>query len=202
MCYGHLLHAWPVFIRDNWGYSYKRDLFFWHSDGFFFISYTSKEVIAKNTVVANVSCHDADKPPDVLHYEPNSGPVGAGMLFNQAAGAKNAIRVSQWRSQTRYDNSYGRTWKPKYWIPLLTVCHDGWRRDSLGEPTVDHEDLSLQNWPLLTGHLWKWCPLKFSWGRATAPLHQSMASFPATMAGVSSIFFFTDYSKGTMYWFL
>ncbi|XP_077779632.1 cadherin-related family member 3-like [Podarcis muralis] len=58
--------------------------------------YTSREVIAINTVVANVRCHDTDNPPDELHYEPNSGPVGAGKLFEQVPGAKNAIRVTQY----------------------------------------------------------------------------------------------------------
>nr|XP_034960884.1 cadherin-related family member 3-like [Zootoca vivipara] len=58
--------------------------------------YTSREVIAINTVVANVRCHDSDNPPDELHYEPSSGPVGAGKLFEQVPGAKNAIRITQY----------------------------------------------------------------------------------------------------------
>ncbi|KAF7249940.1 Cadherin-related family member 3, partial [Varanus komodoensis] len=57
--------------------------------------YTSEEVLPNNTVVAEIRCHDRDKPPDRLHYEPNSGPVGAGKLFEQVPSSRNAVRVTQ-----------------------------------------------------------------------------------------------------------
>lgn len=52
------------------------------------------EVIENNSVVAELTCHDQDRPPDVLHYTPNSGPIGTGKLFEQVPGAENTIWVS------------------------------------------------------------------------------------------------------------
>jgi hypothetical protein len=56
--------------------------------------YIGKEEIAKDTVVAKLSCHDLDKPPDTIHYAPSSGPVGSGQLFEQVPDTKNFIQVS------------------------------------------------------------------------------------------------------------
>ncbi|XP_063130140.1 uncharacterized protein LOC289926 isoform X1 [Rattus norvegicus] len=61
----------------------------------YLIRYTGKEEIAKDTVVAKVSCHDLDKPPDTIHYAPSSGPVGSGRLFEQVPDAKNFIQVTK-----------------------------------------------------------------------------------------------------------
>ncbi|XP_076787685.1 cadherin-related family member 3-like isoform X1 [Arvicanthis niloticus] len=61
----------------------------------YLIRYTGKEEIAKDTVVAKLSCHDLDKPPDTIHYAPSSGPVGSGQLFEQVPDAKNFIQVTK-----------------------------------------------------------------------------------------------------------
>ncbi|XP_019360128.1 PREDICTED: cadherin-related family member 3-like [Gavialis gangeticus] len=57
--------------------------------------YTGMEVIENNSVVAELTCHDQDRPPDVLHYTPNSGPIGTGKLFEQVPGAENTIWVTK-----------------------------------------------------------------------------------------------------------
>ncbi|XP_027631307.1 cadherin-related family member 3 [Tupaia chinensis] len=57
--------------------------------------YTGKEVIAKDTVVAKLTCHDLDEPPDTIHYVPSLGPLGSGQLFEQIPNAENCIQVSQ-----------------------------------------------------------------------------------------------------------
>ncbi|KAM5231412.1 cadherin-related family member 3-like isoform 1-T1 [Hipposideros larvatus] len=59
----------------------------------YLIRYTGKEVIANDTVVAKLSCHDLDDPPDTIHYAPSSGPVGSGQLFKQVPNAENFIQV-------------------------------------------------------------------------------------------------------------
>lgn len=51
-------------------------------------------MIAKDTVVAKLSCHDLDEPPNTIHYAPSSGPVGSGQLFGQVPNAENVIQVS------------------------------------------------------------------------------------------------------------
>lgn len=56
--------------------------------------YTGKEEIAKDTIIAKLTCHDLDKPPDTIHYAPCSGPVGSGQLFEQVPNAENFIQVS------------------------------------------------------------------------------------------------------------
>lgn len=56
--------------------------------------YTGKEVIAKDTVVAKLLCHDLDKPSNIIHYAPSSGPIGSGQLFKQMPNAENFIQVS------------------------------------------------------------------------------------------------------------
>lgn len=56
--------------------------------------YTGKEVIANNTVVSKLLCHDLDEPPDMIHYAPSSGPVGSGRLFKQVPMAENCVQVS------------------------------------------------------------------------------------------------------------
>lgn len=56
--------------------------------------YTGKEEIAKDTIIAKLTCHDLDKPPDTVHYAPSSGPVGSGQLFEQVPNADNFIQVS------------------------------------------------------------------------------------------------------------
>ncbi|XP_069874501.1 cadherin-related family member 3-like isoform X1 [Dipodomys merriami] len=61
----------------------------------YLIRYTGKEVIAKDTVVATLLCHDLDKPPNLIHYAPSSGPVGSGQLFDQVPKAEHVIRVAR-----------------------------------------------------------------------------------------------------------
>ncbi|XP_032987522.1 cadherin-related family member 3-like isoform X1 [Rhinolophus ferrumequinum] len=61
----------------------------------YLIRYTGKEVIANNTVVAKLSCHDLDDPPDTIHYAPSSGPIGSGQLFEQVPNAENVIQVAK-----------------------------------------------------------------------------------------------------------
>ncbi|XP_004676614.1 PREDICTED: cadherin-related family member 3 [Condylura cristata] len=61
----------------------------------YLIRYTGKEVIAKDTVVAKLLCHDLDEPPDTIHYAPVSGPIGSGQLFVQMPNAENFIQVAQ-----------------------------------------------------------------------------------------------------------
>ncbi|KAG8523866.1 Cadherin-related family member 3, partial [Galemys pyrenaicus] len=59
------------------------------------IRYSGKEVIAKDTVVAKILCHDLDEPPDTIHYAPGLGPIGSGQLFVQVPNAENFIRVAK-----------------------------------------------------------------------------------------------------------
>ncbi|XP_077652598.1 cadherin-related family member 3-like [Urocitellus parryii] len=61
----------------------------------YLIRYTGQEVIAKDTVVAKLSCHDLDEPPNAIHYAPSAGPVGSGQLFEQVSKAEHSIRVAQ-----------------------------------------------------------------------------------------------------------
>uniref|UniRef100_A0A287D1C3 Cadherin-related family member 3 n=1 Tax=Ictidomys tridecemlineatus TaxID=43179 RepID=A0A287D1C3_ICTTR len=61
----------------------------------YLIRYTGQEVIAKDTVVAKLSCHDLDEPPNAIHYAPSAGPVGSGQLFEQVPKAEHSIRVAQ-----------------------------------------------------------------------------------------------------------
>lgn len=50
-------------------------------------------MIAKGTVVAKLSCHDLDDPPNAIRYAPSSGPVGSGQLYELVPKAENLIRV-------------------------------------------------------------------------------------------------------------
>lgn len=50
-------------------------------------------MIAKDTVVAKLQCHDLDEPPDTIHYAPSLGPIGSGQLFEQVPTAGNFIQV-------------------------------------------------------------------------------------------------------------
>ncbi|XP_054585814.1 cadherin-related family member 3-like [Eptesicus fuscus] len=61
----------------------------------YLIRYTGKEVIANNTVVSKLLCHDLDEPPDMIHYAPSSGPVGPGQLFKQVPTAENCVQVAK-----------------------------------------------------------------------------------------------------------
>ncbi|XP_005348719.1 cadherin-related family member 3 isoform X2 [Microtus ochrogaster] len=61
----------------------------------YLIRYTGKEEIAKDTIIAKLTCHDLDKPPDTIHYAPSSGPVGSGQLFEQVPNAENFIQVTK-----------------------------------------------------------------------------------------------------------
>ncbi|XP_016078573.1 PREDICTED: cadherin-related family member 3 [Miniopterus natalensis] len=61
----------------------------------YLIRYTGKEVIANNTVVSKLLCHDLDEPPDTIHYAPGSGPIGSGQLFKQVPDAENCIQVAK-----------------------------------------------------------------------------------------------------------
>ncbi|KAM5314430.1 cadherin-related family member 3-like isoform 2-T2 [Glossophaga mutica] len=61
----------------------------------YLIRYTGKEVIANNTIVAKLLCHDLDEPPDVIYYAPNLGPIGSGQLFEQVPNAENFIQVAE-----------------------------------------------------------------------------------------------------------
>ncbi|XP_037357475.1 cadherin-related family member 3-like [Talpa occidentalis] len=61
----------------------------------YLIRYTGNEVIAKDTVVAKLLCHDIDEPPDTIHYAPGSGPIGSGQLFLQMPNAENFIQVAK-----------------------------------------------------------------------------------------------------------
>ncbi|XP_066100615.1 cadherin-related family member 3-like [Saccopteryx bilineata] len=61
----------------------------------YMIRYTGKEVIANNTVVAKLLCHDLDEPPDMIHYVPRSGPIGSGQLFEQVPNAGYFIQVAK-----------------------------------------------------------------------------------------------------------
>ncbi|KAI4563776.1 hypothetical protein MJG53_016350 [Ovis ammon polii x Ovis aries] len=59
----------------------------------YLIRYAGQEMIAKDTVVAKLQCHDLDEPPDAIHYAPSLGPIGSGQLFEQAPTAGNFIQV-------------------------------------------------------------------------------------------------------------
>ncbi|KFO22580.1 Cadherin-related family member 3, partial [Fukomys damarensis] len=61
----------------------------------YLIRYTGKEVIVEDTVVAKLSCHDLDDPPDTIHYVPSLGPVGSGQIFQQAPNADSVIQVTK-----------------------------------------------------------------------------------------------------------
>ncbi|KAL1780586.1 cadherin-related family member 3 [Sigmodon hispidus] len=61
----------------------------------YLIRYTGKEEIAKETTIAKLTCHDLDKPPDIIHYALGSGPVGSGQLFEQVPNAENFIQVTK-----------------------------------------------------------------------------------------------------------
>nr|XP_044991603.1 cadherin-related family member 3 [Jaculus jaculus] len=61
----------------------------------YLIRYTGKEMIRKDTVIAKLLCHDLDKPPNIIHYAPSSGPIGSGQLFEQVPNAENFIQVSR-----------------------------------------------------------------------------------------------------------
>ncbi|CAH7351040.1 Gm281 [Phodopus roborovskii] len=61
----------------------------------YLIRYTGKEEIAKDTIIAKLSCHDLDKPPDTIHYAASSGPVGTGQPFEQVPNAENFIQVTK-----------------------------------------------------------------------------------------------------------
>ncbi|EMP30104.1 hypothetical protein UY3_12805 [Chelonia mydas] len=75
--------------------------------------YRGTEVTANGSVVAELKCHNQDVSPDVLHCQPNSGPVGAGKLFERVPGAENSGWVSSFMSNARDmnvdDNLYHRT---------------------------------------------------------------------------------------------
>ena len=51
-------------------------------------------MIAKDTGVAKLLCHDLDEPPDVIHYASSLGPIGSGQLFEEVPTAGNFIQVS------------------------------------------------------------------------------------------------------------
>ena len=51
-------------------------------------------MIAKDTVVAKLQCHDLDEPPDTIHYALSLRPIGSGKLFEQVPTAGNFIQVS------------------------------------------------------------------------------------------------------------
>ncbi|XP_063283618.1 cadherin-related family member 3-like [Pelobates fuscus] len=53
------------------------------------------EPIPKDTIAAVLKCHDADIPPDVLDYQPSSGPIGIDALFVQKAGNPHIIQVNK-----------------------------------------------------------------------------------------------------------
>ncbi|KAM4881063.1 cadherin-related family member 3-like [Thomomys bottae] len=61
----------------------------------YLIRFTRKEVIAKDTIVAKLLCHDLDKPPNLIRYAPSSGPIGFGQLFDQVPKAEHVIRVAR-----------------------------------------------------------------------------------------------------------
>ncbi|XP_062055949.1 cadherin-related family member 3-like [Lepus europaeus] len=61
----------------------------------YLIRYTSKEVIAKGTVVAKLRCQDLDEPPDRIRYAPVSGPLGPAQVFEQVPNAEHCIQVSK-----------------------------------------------------------------------------------------------------------
>ncbi|XP_058144219.1 cadherin-related family member 3 [Dasypus novemcinctus] len=61
----------------------------------YLIRYTGKELIARDTVVAKLLCHDLDRPPDTLYFVPSLGPIGPGQLFEQVPGAENSIQVTK-----------------------------------------------------------------------------------------------------------
>ncbi|KAM9324437.1 cadherin-related family member 3-like [Gastrophryne carolinensis] len=58
-------------------------------------SFTNPETILKDTVVATLSCHDPDVPPNALTYLSSSGPIGAGKLFQQISSNSHIIKVNQ-----------------------------------------------------------------------------------------------------------
>ncbi|MXQ97169.1 hypothetical protein E5288_WYG017823 [Bos mutus] len=49
-------------------------------------------MIAKDTVVAKLQCHDLDEPPDTIHYAPSLRLIGSGKLFEQVPTAGNFIQ--------------------------------------------------------------------------------------------------------------
>ncbi|KAM6169934.1 cadherin-related family member 3-like [Rhynchocyon petersi] len=61
----------------------------------YLIRYTGREVITNGTIVARLSCHDLDEPPDTLHYAPRFGPIGPGQLFEQVGSAAHFIQIAR-----------------------------------------------------------------------------------------------------------
>lgn len=51
-------------------------------------------MIAKDTVVAKLLCHNLDEPPDMVRYALNLGPIGSGQLFEQVPNAESFIQMS------------------------------------------------------------------------------------------------------------
>ncbi|XP_040263521.1 cadherin-related family member 3-like [Bufo bufo] len=57
--------------------------------------FVEPEPITKDTIVASLSCHDPDVPPNNLEYKPHSGPLGLDKLFQQTATNSNIIKVNR-----------------------------------------------------------------------------------------------------------
>ncbi|XP_075040227.1 cadherin-related family member 3-like isoform X2 [Mixophyes fleayi] len=58
-------------------------------------SFTRPETIAQNTIVATLSCHDPDVPPDALEYLPHGGPLGVGEFFQQMVDNPHIIQLKR-----------------------------------------------------------------------------------------------------------
>ncbi|XP_078518507.1 cadherin-related family member 3-like [Lissotriton helveticus] len=58
-------------------------------------SFAQPEIIPGDTIVATLNCQDPDKPPNPLTYEPHSGPVGDGQLFQHIPDFPNIIQVKK-----------------------------------------------------------------------------------------------------------
>ncbi|XP_069063540.1 cadherin-related family member 3-like [Pleurodeles waltl] len=71
-------------------------------------SYANPEIIPGDTIVATLICQDPDEPPNVLTYEPHSGPVGDGQLFQQIPDTPNVIQV---KKALTYDSDLDTTYE-------------------------------------------------------------------------------------------
>lgn len=131
-------------------------------------------MIANNTVVSKLLCHDLDEPPDTIHYAPGSGPIGSGQLFKQVPDAENCIQVS---TAAASPGSFPRELESLHdhgWV--LEIQQEGlWHsRGALASSAVLLEGTWAS--PLLSHCQLSFCPsrnkhkiinLLFSWGNAS-----------------------------------
>lgn len=74
-------------------------------------------MIAKDTVVAKLLCHDLDEPPDVIHYASSLAAIGSGQLFEQVLTAGNFIPVStRWCISSEF-------FSPRRWSHFMATVY-------------------------------------------------------------------------------